>query len=52
MKAGKNKNKHQVARNGMPSMKQKTKPIKSQWARIPKKPTSGFGKKRSLMIFS
>lgn len=52
MKAGKNKNKDQVARNGMPITKKKTKPMKSQWAMIPKKPASGFGKKRSRMIFS
>jgi hypothetical protein len=52
MKAGKNKNKDQVARNGMPITKKKTKPMKSQWAMIPKKPASGFGKKRSLIVFS
>ena len=52
MKAGKNKNKDKVARNGMPITKKKTKPMKSQWAMIPKKPASGFGKKRSLIVFS
>jgi hypothetical protein len=52
MKAGNNRNKDQVARNGMPRMMKKTKPMKSQWAMIPKKPASGLGKKRSLIIFS
>ena len=51
MKAGKNKNKDQVARNGMPRVMKKTKLMKSQWAMIPKKPASGLGKKRSRMIF-